>query len=253
MKRSVWFIVVTIFALVAFAPRAAAQFKETAFSQNYEDSSNTQVDTTYQGMFSFKELFGGVAHKRPVRIGTLMAGSIFMPGLSQIHNEDYWKLPIFYAGMGTCVGFGAHYMGVYNKSVTAYNEAFALDPYTTVTTDKTAQQLGTWLLVGAGLFYWGSLMDGMVNFHKEIKHSAGKATVYSALLPGLGQAYNGEYWKIPIYWGCLLGAGHYYYTNNLNYQRFRRIYNASFDDDYSGPISQSVALYYRNIYREYRD
>ena len=29
-------------------------------------------------------------------------------------------------------------------------------------------------------------------------HSPGKASLYSAVLPGLGQAYNKSYWKIPI-------------------------------------------------------
>ncbi len=33
-----------------------------------------------------------------------------------------------------------------------------------------------------------------------------KAAFYSAVLPGLGQAYNGQYWKIPIVYGAL-GTG----------------------------------------------
>ncbi|MEQ8522294.1 MAG: DUF5683 domain-containing protein, partial [Vicingaceae bacterium] len=30
------------------------------------------------------------------------------------------------------------------------------------------------------------------------KHSPTKATLYSTLVPGLGQAFNKKYWKIPI-------------------------------------------------------
>jgi len=51
-----------------------------------------------------------------------------------------------------------------------------------------------------------------------------KAAFYSALVPGLGQAYNKKYWKIPIvYIG--LGVGIYSYTwNQKKYQGFRSEY-----------------------------
>lgn len=50
------------------------------------------------------------------------------------------------------------------------------------------------------------------------------AAFYSAVLPGLGQAYNKKYWKIPIvYLG--LGIGIYSYTWNQNkYHNYRDEY-----------------------------
>lgn len=42
-----------------------------------------------------------------------------------------------------------------------------------------------------------------------------KAAFYSAVLPGLGQAYNKKYWKIPIVYAAI-GSGVYFYVNNTN-------------------------------------
>ncbi|HEY9184708.1 MAG TPA: DUF5683 domain-containing protein [Salegentibacter sp.] len=51
-----------------------------------------------------------------------------------------------------------------------------------------------------------------------------RAAFYSAILPGLGQAYNGSYWKIPIAYGGL-GIGVYFYiNNNKEFNRYRDAY-----------------------------
>ena len=48
-----------------------------------------------------------------------------------------------------------------------------------------------------------------------------RAAFYSAILPGLGQAYNKKYWKIPIVYAAL-GTGIYFYIDNTNeYNRYR--------------------------------
>ncbi len=61
-----------------------------------------------------------------------------------------------------------------------------------------------------------------------------KAAFYSAVLPGLGQAYNKKYWKIPIVYAAL-GTGIYFYVDNNNeYKRYRDAYKrrlAGFTDD----------------------
>jgi len=56
--------------------------------------------------------------------------------------------------------------------------------------------------------------------------SPARAAFYSAVLPGLGQAYNGKYWKIPIVYTAL-GVGVYFYINNDNeYNRYRDAYKS---------------------------
>ncbi len=64
--------------------------------------------------------------------------------------------------------------------------------------------------------------------------SPSKAAFYSAILPGLGQAYNKKYWKIPFVWGGI-GAGIYFYvSNDKQFDRYRDAYKrrlAGFKDD----------------------
>ena len=61
-----------------------------------------------------------------------------------------------------------------------------------------------------------------------------KAAFFSAILPGLGQAYNKKYWKIPIVYAAI-GTGLYFYIDNNNvYKRYRNAYKrrlAGFTDD----------------------
>src|SRR5688572_9044105 len=62
-------------------------------------------------------------------------------------------------------------------------------------------------------------------------HSPHKATVYSAVLPGLGQAYNKKYWKIPVIYAGLGTAGYFFFYNNKQYQRTREALIARLDSD----------------------
>lgn len=56
---------------------------------------------------------------------------------------------------------------------------------------------------------------------EEEVHSPRKATMYSAILPGLGQAYNKKYWKIPLIYIGFGTIGYFINWNNENYQLFR--------------------------------
>ncbi len=52
-------------------------------------------------------------------------------------------------------------------------------------------------------------------------HSPRKATLYSMVLPGLGQVYNHKYWKVPIIYGAGGAFAYYVGYNQLKYKKFR--------------------------------
>ncbi|GGK32992.1 hypothetical protein GCM10007962_29150 [Yeosuana aromativorans] len=87
--------------------------------------------------------------------------------------------------------------------------------------------------------------------------SPAKAAFYSAVLPGLGQAYNKKYWKIPIVYGAL-GTGIYFYTNNnKEYNRYRDAYKrrlAGFEDDeFFGRIDLNGLQRAQKFYRKNKE
>ena len=61
-----------------------------------------------------------------------------------------------------------------------------------------------------------------------------RAAFYSAVLPGLGQAFNKKYWKIPIIYAGMATGVYFYIQNDKDYDRFRDAYKrrlAGFTDD----------------------
>lgn len=84
-----------------------------------------------------------------------------------------------------------------------------------------------------------------------------KAAFYSAVLPGLGQAYNGKYWKIPlVYIG--LGTGIYFYIdNNKQYHRYRDAYKSRLagetDDEFQGLLSDSNLVDAQKMYQRNKE
>ena len=94
-------------------------------------------------------------------------------------------------------------------------------------------------------------------FKSDKKPDPAKATVYSLLLPGLGQIYNGEAWKVPIYWGLMAGSIHFWVDNSRQYQRWKWIHNQATSTEKqvtdTPPWSGDNAKYYRDVYRRYRD
>jgi len=94
----------------------------------------------------------------------------------------------------------------------------------------------------------------------KAKHDPRKATIRSAIIPGWGQAYNHEYWKIPIVYGALsIPAATFVYNNNW-YHRTRDAYNILVNHGDTNAIyprlkgiSPESLQYYRNSFRKDRD
>ena len=92
------------------------------------------------------------------------------------------------------------------------------------------------------------------------KHDPHKATIRSAIIPGWGQAYNRQYWKIPIVYGALAVPGSLFIYNNKWYQRTKNAYNilvsggdtSQIYPDLKG-VSPESLQYYRNSFRKNRD
>ena len=91
---------------------------------------------------------------------------------------------------------------------------------------------------------------------KAVYGPARKATIMSALVPGLGQVYNRKYWKAPVIYAALGGLGYFFYINNTSYNNYRTALIKSVDNGgtaevggrvYSTTQLQSQKLYYRKF------
>lgn len=85
---------------------------------------------------------------------------------------------------------------------------------------------------------------------KTIIHSPKKASMYSLILPGAGQVYNHKYWKVPVIYGLLGGAGYGFYTFNQELTTtndyFRSLYS-------QGKAPTPLEIDDRNTLRNRRD
>lgn len=83
-----------------------------------------------------------------------------------------------------------------------------------------------------------------------------KATFYSAVVPGLGQIYNKQYWKVPIVYAAL-GTGIYFYaSNNRLYNDYRDAYKrrlAGYNDDQFPTLDKYRLIRAQKFYQKNRD
>lgn len=97
---------------------------------------------------------------------------------------------------------------------------------------------------------------------KKERSLASKASLRSAILPGLGQAYNKKYWKIPIVYGTLAIPFSTFRYNREWYDKTRFAYTTRVTKDTANyaniapelvPLSTSSLRLYRNSFRKNMD
>ncbi len=124
--------------------------------------------------------------------------------------------------------------------------------------DKFTDSLGTTKIIDTTItkpFTDSTLLKATQNLY-AFKTSAPvpkRAAMYSALLPGLGQAYNKQYWKIPIVYAGLGSAAYLINQQYRNYTTYRKAFifvtdgnPNTIDTTYSAPQLFSLQKQARN-------
>lgn len=207
--------------------------------------------------------------------------STVLPGSGQFINKQYYKIPIFYAGIGAFAYMGYKSNQRYHESYAKYKLAtspLGQSPSGNINFDDIStgllyknnlvdvennyiknKQLRNISYTTAGAIYLLSIADALVNFDDNKDHSPAKATILSAIFPGLGQMYNHKYWKIPILYGGFAGLGYGISFNSREYKRFKTAYNLLTDknpdtvDEFNGARSADELKSARDYYRRNRD
>ncbi len=188
--------------------------------------------------FTFKKYFRSLVGKDSMTVGQMWTGALLLPGSAQFYNRQYWKIPIVYGSIGAFM-----YAGY--RSNMNYLE----------TGDIKYKKTRNLYYLGAALSYWSSLMDGVARYKYYKPILPARASLYSAMLPGLGQAYNGDYWKIPIFYAGFITTGYFIHENQSEYNRFKKLYSWASEENstYDGSYSISTLKWYKDTYRRYRD
>lgn len=114
----------------------------------------------------------------------------------------------------------------------------AQTPKDSAAKSSTVKPVNLW---GKGFFNWGD------------PHSPRKATVYSAIIPGMGQAYNRKYWKVPIVWAAMGGVGYYTLDNARKMRKINDTLRAFYIKHNDTLAANPLHLQTRNRYRQQRD
>lgn len=94
---------------------------------------------------------------------------------------------------------------------------------------------------------------------KKFEPDPKRAGLFSALVPGLGQCYNRQYWKMPIVYAAMGTTIYLVVKRNNEYQRYRKAYvsriadEANSDDEFQGILSTAAIKQYQDEAKQNMD
>lgn len=96
------------------------------------------------------------------------------------------------------------------------------------------------------------------NFSLDLYDPLGpaKAAFFSAVVPGLGQIYNGKYWKLPLVYAALGTTTYFYIDNNRQYNLYRDAFKQRLtgqEDEFLGVLTDQNLIDAQKLFRKNRD
>ena len=210
-----------------------------------------------------KSLIRGLQGKDSLSMSKVLFTTMVLPGYGQAYNRDYWKIPVVYAGVGGGIAAGLHFDSKLKNTEKTIRileqEGFPQDVITQYSDIASKHRHNRNLsYLTAGTFYIAGAIDAVASYKTNKTTnpvSPQRATLYSALLPGLGQAYNGDYWKIPIIYGGLGFCVYWIDQCDSQYKRYRTAYNKKYANEHgtSGDLDEFGGRYSLTTLQNARD
>ncbi|MDX5348572.1 MAG: DUF5683 domain-containing protein [Hymenobacteraceae bacterium] len=171
LKRALSFLFLVMLLAVASGNAAFAQIEE---ARPFGDTTETKKKR-------LKELESAPVAKNPKpgmsRPAKAALFSAILPGLGQVYNQKYWKLPILYAGAGAVGYFIVDNHNQYNQFKEAYEIRIDGDPNTVDEfdgrySDNIVRARRNYFrrerdrfIIGAVLLYGLNIVDALVDAH----------------------------------------------------------------------------------------
>lgn len=102
-------------------------------------------------------------------------------------------------------------------------------------------------------------LDTAMHKKKRFEPEAKRAGLYAALVPGFGQLYNRQYWKMPIVYAAVGAPLYFALKHNNDYQRYRKAYIARLvnesasNDEFKGVLNTAGLKQNQDQARQNRD